>query len=423
MRINLDNQQYRQFVDFAATAKQGDFATLDDDSNVVKKTDWDFYGNKIRTADMRTTNDSVRTLFKSTILSMFDVASEDQLPESLRNVMKLYDYGEGRPLSARRIQAVDREIKALAAVNFSGKMSETVSATVLKGSGISPSQDTAQELKRRANTIAKAMVQTNTAKRVGLFLRTDAYGNKIDHFDFDKKKTAFETDLLRDVSVCINGGPVLSKTGYQATRDEIVKFITDGKVSTFADADDNTKFKAHVLMANANQSLFACAMGGVGCAFDPQGKTSRLGGMGPSRTFVINLTKDDDGNFMIKCDIKFRAPLIDYTDEKDDKNTYQTDKDGYCNYHVDVKITQESLDKFANAKWEDLDYDPVDEAERDEKLPHHFEVAANKLPDDCKLDVDVDVSYEMHADKLFELNSDELRKEMPNIIKARELHE
>ena len=403
MRIDLDNQQYRQFVEFATAADKDDFAKLDNGS-VVKKTEWDYYGNAGRWKASRDINDTVRTLFKSTILSMFGVTSEEQLPETLRSVMKLHDYGEGRPLSARRIRAVDREIKALAAVNFSGKMANSVAETVLKGSGIPKELDPAQELKRRMTSIAKAMVQTSTAKKIGVFLRTDSNDNKIDHFDFDKKNTAFEKDLCRDVDVRVNGGPVLSETGYQATRDEIVKFITDGHVSTFAAADDKTKLVAHVLMANANQAIASCVMSGVGCSFDPQGSSSRLTSMGGRQTFNVNFVKDGNGNIVIKCDIKFMTPMFDYTDENGRRKTCKSDTSAYSKYHMDVTITQESLDKFANAHWENLDYDPVEQAERNNQLPHPYEEAADLLPDDCRLDVDVDISYEMHADKFFEMD-------------------
>lgn len=404
MRIDINNQQYRQFVEFATTAGEGDFAKLGNAKSVVKKTEWDYYGNIGRRADSRKTNNEVRTLFMSTILGMFGVASEEQLPETLRAAMKLHDYGEGRPLSARRIRAVDREIRALSAVNFTGKMAKPIADIVLKGCGIPKSADPAQEIKQRTNAIAKAMVQTCTAKAIGSFLRTDSKGNKIDHFDFEKKNTAFEKDLSRFVNFRINGGPVLSKTGYQATRDEIVKFITDGQVQTFAEADEKTKLTAHVLMANANQSISGAVMGGVGNAFDPQGNVSRLNGMGQRQTFNVNLTKDDNGNFVIKSDVKFTSPLFDYTDEAGRKHTYKADTGAYCNYHIDVTIPQASLDAFADADWENFDYGPIDAIERDKNISHNDERAAEKLPDACRLDIDVDVSYQMHADEFFEMD-------------------
>ena len=404
MKINLNDQQYRQFVDFAAAVDKDDFAKLGAGSHVVKKTEFDFYGNSRRGAPSREINDNVRALFKSTILRMFNVTSEEHLPESLRNAMKLHDYGEGRPLSARRIRAVDREIKALAAVNFSGKMSKLVSETLLKGCGIPKSQDPAQELKRRMNAIAKAKVQTSTAKQIGVDLRTDGHGNKLDHFDFGKDRTAFNKDYKRAVNVHINGGPSLAGLEPEAARDEIVKFLTGDDNATYAAADDQTKIKAQVLMANANQSVAASFMSGVGYSFDPKGKTSRLSGTTAAKqNFDFNFTKDAQGNIVIKCDLKATPAQFMVTDENGRSEMKSSDVGGYCKYHMDVTIRPENLDRFARARWETFSYEPVERAERDDNLAHHLEVAARKLKGDFKLDVDVDVSYEMHADKFFNL--------------------
>ena len=48
MKINLNDQQCRQFVDFAAAVDKDDFAKLGAGSHVVKKTEFDFYGNSRR---------------------------------------------------------------------------------------------------------------------------------------------------------------------------------------------------------------------------------------------------------------------------------------------------------------------------------------------------------------------------------------
>ena len=403
MRIDLNNQQYRQFVEFATAVNKNDFAKLDN-GTVVKKTEWDYYGNVGRWADSRNTNDTVRTLFKSTILSMFGVNNEEQLPETLRTAMKLQDYGEGRPLSARRIRAVDDAIKALAAVNVSGKMAKSIAETALKGSGIPKGLDPAQELKRRTNTVTKAIMQTRTAEEIGVFLRKDANGNKIDHFDFDKRNTAFERGLGNGLNIRINGRPFVYKpgnNGYNATRDEIIKFVTNGQVSTFAAASDNVKLKAHVLMATASRFATASIEAGVGCAFDKNGNMMRLGCEGERRTYNVNFTKDENGNIVIKYDVRYTSPKFFLIDENKNEERYQSDTSGYCKYHMDMTITQESLNRFANADWENLDFGPIDRTERNENLPHNSEVAAGKLPDDCRLEMDVAVSYQMHADKFF----------------------
>lgn len=53
-------------------------------------------------------NNATRELFKSAVAGMF--GGEDRIPESVRDAMKMNDYGKGRPLTARRILAVREAI-------------------------------------------------------------------------------------------------------------------------------------------------------------------------------------------------------------------------------------------------------------------------------------------------------------------------
>ena len=53
-------------------------------------------------------NDIARTLFQKSVIDMF--GGEDKIPESVKEAMLLKDYGEGKPLTARRIMAVKQAI-------------------------------------------------------------------------------------------------------------------------------------------------------------------------------------------------------------------------------------------------------------------------------------------------------------------------
>ena len=137
MAINLNHSIYgRQFAAFAdfAKANAGSPDTLvcmggnedptqvwDRDANprkIVAKTDGDYIRSKthffLRFGDKASNNDEVRRIFRDTILSVCGVDTMDQLPEQVRDVMKSYDYGKGRPLSVRRIKAVTDAVKEIA---------------------------------------------------------------------------------------------------------------------------------------------------------------------------------------------------------------------------------------------------------------------------------------------------------------------
>lgn len=58
-----------------------------------------------------TENNDARELFRDAVFSMF--GGEDKLPESVKTAMRLEDYNQGRPLTARRIEALRDNVSEL----------------------------------------------------------------------------------------------------------------------------------------------------------------------------------------------------------------------------------------------------------------------------------------------------------------------
>ena len=74
----------------------------------------DFICNIGRGKDSRTVNDTVRDLFKEAVVKMFGGHDKDDLaclPESVKTALKVDDYGKGKPLTARRILAVQTAVR------------------------------------------------------------------------------------------------------------------------------------------------------------------------------------------------------------------------------------------------------------------------------------------------------------------------
>jgi len=124
--INGYNDAFKAFTDFATQAKGGStIAQIGGEKNtvagtgplagrtIVAKTGFDFVGNVGRRQASRDVNNEVRELFKQAIADMF--GGPDNIPDSVRDAMKLSDFGKGRPLSARRILAVKTAVDQVAA--------------------------------------------------------------------------------------------------------------------------------------------------------------------------------------------------------------------------------------------------------------------------------------------------------------------
>ena len=127
MAINLDNAQYGKFVQFAQEQMQAGNATAiardggegPGGGPLVGHAITAATGDKVaplwRTRENKDANNATRDLFRQTIVDMF--GGEANIPASVRNTMKMEDYGQGKPLTARRILAVKTELDRIAAGN------------------------------------------------------------------------------------------------------------------------------------------------------------------------------------------------------------------------------------------------------------------------------------------------------------------
>ena len=111
--------QFQQFVQFAegavAAGKEKAVARLSESelggivNRTIKPTSADWVGvGAGRLSSLKKANNTTREAFMKAVAEMF--GGEDHIPGSVKDAMKLEDYGKGRPLTARRILAVKAAI-------------------------------------------------------------------------------------------------------------------------------------------------------------------------------------------------------------------------------------------------------------------------------------------------------------------------
>ena len=422
MAINLNlekyGDQFRAFVEFAKTnANNADaLACIEGDENgvllnpdgnlrrIVAKAGDEIKGlaNPFfkRSQTHKDINNAVRDLFKETVLKVCGVGTIDELPPSVLAVMKKGDYGAngGHPLSVRRIKAVTDAIRALDAgpIPITGNGADIVREALLKGSGLEKEKHPGFVLKERMVKTATFSVQTLAANGMAHFKGKDG------EIDLDGYTDTFQMDIKRGYPVSFNGGPQIHTLGAAKARDAYVDFLTDGEVKTYAEADDRTKIKAIALMMLTMQGIGGCAIKAAGCAFDSNGTDLRLspGGNGGGRIDYVNVTKDAAGNIIIESDTTFNAPTLIVPDSKKVPRLFECDGDSSMAYHLKVTVDAESLDRFGGADWKNFDREAIRKIENNVTLPHRFEEAAKALPDDTKLNVDVDISLGVSVDNI-----------------------
>ena len=110
------NAQFQKFVDFARAAQQagngksiaraGEGSALD--GRTITAATTDKVAAFIRSRANKNANNVARDLFRQAVVDMF--GGESKIPENVRKAMILGDYGAGKPLTARRILAVQTEV-------------------------------------------------------------------------------------------------------------------------------------------------------------------------------------------------------------------------------------------------------------------------------------------------------------------------
>lgn len=138
MAINLNIEKYgaqfQMFAAFAAEHQNPDFVARverlelgqpligqDGAARRIVAKDWDGSGQVWRRKGSRDVNNEIRTLFLQTILAVCGVNSKEELPPSVRDVLKGADFdGKGRPLTVRRISAVTNAVMTASMMEMSG---------------------------------------------------------------------------------------------------------------------------------------------------------------------------------------------------------------------------------------------------------------------------------------------------------------
>ena len=355
-----------------------------------------------RTDEEKNLNNATREAFKQAVIDIFGTRIED-VPKKVRDAMNLGKFdGTGRPLTARRILAVDKAIGAeMAAMakkfGMTGGGAGSVFSFVTSNSDILQSQNPAREFKRLANRHATASIATHIVSRAS------------QNLDY----SSFEMDINRNMGLTLGGKrlPVNTPGNRPAVaRDMVAQFLTGRKTATFNTLDAHTKRKAAILMSLLHQGSIACFMTGIGSAFDHEAKVSRfsigeLKDFGGTQHNSFAVTKDKAGNLTIKGQVTFSGRFVmnmsngtDYTNNPSDNNGV------FATYKGTIKLSAADLDKLADADWTKGDFTEVQATDNNDSIPDRFQKAADKIPEPYKFTGSVDVSFKMHVNSLLQLS-------------------
>ena len=344
-----------------------------------------------RTNEEITKNNETRAAFRQAVIDIFGTRIED-VPKKVRDAMNLSKFDNaGRPLTARRILAVNKaiyaEFKPLAKkLGITGGAAGEIVSAAARNSGLMEAEDPALAYKTRANRHATASVATHIASCATT--RMDS--------------TQFDIDFNRGMNLSL-GGKRIKTRNLGEVHDKIVQFITGRKNATFDSVDEPTRRKAYILMSLMHQGSVANFMTAAQHAFDAEGKVARLSAsalcsFGGRQIFSFAVTKDKDGNIMVKGVVNHSGRLQVSLNSGPAK---ATDVDGtYCKTEGVVKLPAAELEKLAAADWEKLNIAPIKAMDTNYDMPDRFTKAADMIPDEYKFTGTVEVSMKVCVNSL-----------------------
>ena len=344
-----------------------------------------------RTQDQKDLNNATRAAFKQAVIDIFGTSIND-VPKSVRSAMELGKFdGVGRPLTARRILAVNDAIDAAMMsmakkFGITGGAAGAILSMVASNSEILRSPNPARECKARVNRNAAASIATHIASRAS------------ENLDY----ASFELDVNRGMGLTFGGRRVPPNNVAEA-RNRVAQFLTGNKSATFAGLDEPTRRKACILMSLLHQGSLACMMTGVSSSFELEAGAPRLvigqfPGGNMFNSFAV--TKDKAGNITIKGQVTFTGPVIVNLFNGADFVNTSSDADGFAKFEGTIRLSAADLDKLANADWTKYDGTEVNAMDNSDNTPDHFRKAADKIPEPYKFTGSVDVSFKLHADEL-----------------------
>jgi hypothetical protein len=336
-----------------------------------------------RSADEMAKNNATRTVFRNAVISIFGTSIND-VPKNVRSAMCLSDYDCGKPLTARRIiavnKAIDSHLKNFAkSIGITGGSATEIVAAIAKGTTLFGVAGAEGDFKARANRNATSLLATGIASQA-----KNGVGN------------AFDADLGRGMGLTVGGKRVNGRNPAVA-RDKITQLLTGDRRATFEAADEATKRKVKLLTSMMHQGTFASMLVGVNHAFDPNSKQLNFSIMevdadnGGMQANSFSLSIDRDGNITIKGKLSYTnrmyvtVPGIGFAPKA------VGDDGSYAKYECTITIPANNLNQLADADWDACDLTDATATEHDLNIEDRFVKAANKIPQGYKFEGNVDV--------------------------------
>lgn len=332
-------------------------------------------------------NNITRKMFKEAVVSMFG-GSINNVPEKVKTAMRLNDYKEdkGKPLTARRILAVQKAITAATVPTPAEFIGKVVSGDC------KVAQKTREILAHKLENETKdsrEVIFGEAARNIKVLLLRGVLKDMKD-IAGGKDGMYASVDYNR-CAVTLNGIGQVSRMNSTLARNQFARFVTGREDATYASLNATEKKKADFAMAMAAQSSQNAIVNGVSCMMHEKGNgigffpTRKSGGS--LNSWAINMEISENGglNVSITGEIDAKNVIFGETDVE------ECNPGSKVKYSADFSLTANEFNRIANVDFAKFDSIELDKRIMLNKPDNMYEGAINLIAKPYRLDVDLKI--------------------------------
>ena len=176
-----------------------------------------------------------------------------------------------------------------------------------------------------------------------------------------------------------------------AARNQFARFVLKNPDAAYAELDLASKRKVDAVMALASQNTQNAIAFGVGVLLHPEGTQTNFTATGGEMTRKVAFAFDDDGALVVKF-VNDHKPAIAFLGAND--APIPCGPGSKLKQSIEITVSAAELDRLASLDFAQYDDAPYTQRVDKEKAPDAIENARDLIPQDFRLNAQIDVDWE-----------------------------
>lgn len=201
----------------------------------------------------------------------------------------------------------------------------------------------------------------------------------------------FAADFSRISEIKLGNAVVVDKKNLDAARNQFARFVLKNPDAAYAELDLASKRKVDAVMALASQNTQNAIAFGVGVLLHPEGTHTNFTATGGEMTRKVAFAFDDDGALVVKF-VNDHKPAIAFIGAND--APIPCGPGSKLKQSIEITVSAAELDRLASLDFAQYDDAPYMQRVDKEKAPDAIENARELIPQDFRLNAQINVDWE-----------------------------